>query len=118
AGARPEERLLRAFVPREFGGLGATISELAGACEALGRACASTAMVYAMHQIEVACLVRHGRWVPFFRDYLAALARHEWLIASATSEIGVGGDLRCSKCAVEPHGSRLRVVKQAPVISY
>jgi acyl-CoA dehydrogenase len=113
-----DEHLLSAFVPREFGGLGATISEVAGACEALGRTCASTAMIYAMHQIEVACLVRHGLSAPFFRDYLADLARHEWLIASATSEIGVGGDLRSSKCAVEPDGSRLRVVKHSPVISY
>ena len=113
-----EERMLSAFVPKAFGGLGATIGELAAACEALGRACASTAMIYAMHQIEVACLVRHGLSSPFFRDYLTDLAQHEWLIASATSEVGVGGDLRRSKCAVEPDGSRLRIVKQAPVISY
>jgi acyl-CoA dehydrogenase len=113
-----EERMLSAFVPRELGGLGATIGEVAAACETLGRACASTAMIYAMHQIEVACLVRHGLASPFFRDYLTDLASHEWLIASATSEIGVGGDLRRSKCAVETNGPRLRVVKQAPVISY
>ena len=90
----------------ELGGLGATIGEVAASCEALGRACASTAMIYAMHQIEVACLVRHGLSSPFFRDYLAELARHEWLIASATSELGVGGDLRRSVCAVERDGSR------------
>ena len=35
--------------------------------ETLGRSCASTAMVYAMHQIEVACLVRHGLASPFIR---------------------------------------------------
>ena len=56
--------------------------------------------------------------LPFFRDYLAELARHQWLIASATSEIGVGGDLRRSLCAVERDGARIRVIKQAPVISY
>ena len=55
-----EERMLGAFVPRELGGLGATIGEVAASCEALGRSCASTAMIYAMHQIEVACLVRHA----------------------------------------------------------
>ncbi len=113
-----DERMLSAFVPREFGGLGVTIGELAAACEALGRGCASTAMIYAMHQIEVACLVRHGLSSSFFRDYLADLAKHEWLIASATSEIGVGGDLRRSKCALEPDGPRVRITKQAPVISY
>src|SRR4029077_216963 len=95
-----EERMLGALVPRALGGLGATISEVAASCEALGRSCASTAMIYAMHQIEVACLVRHGLGSSYFRDYLAQLARHEWLIASATSEQGVGGDLRRSACAV------------------
>ena len=113
-----EEGLLGACVPRALGGRGATIGELAASCEVLGRACASTAMIYAMHQIEVLCLVRHALSSPFARDYLAGLARHEWLIASATSEIGVGGDLRRSICAVERLGSRVRITKRAPVISY
>lgn len=113
-----EERMLGALVPRNLGGPGATIKEVAASCEALGRSCASTAMIYAMHQIEVACLVRHGLSSPYFRDYLAQLAQHEWLIASATSERGVGGDLRRSICAVEADGSRIRVTKQAPVVSY
>ena len=113
-----EERMLGALVPRALGGLGATVSEVAASCEALGRSCASTAMIYAMHQIQVACLVRHGLASPYFRDYLAQLAQHEWLIASATSEHGVGGDLRRSVCAVEENDSRVRVIKKAPVISY
>jgi acyl-CoA dehydrogenase len=117
-GALREEGLLGAFVPRELGGLGASFGELAGACEVLGRACASTAMIFAMHQIEVACLVRHGLTSPFFRSYLAELARQQWLIASATSERGTGGDLRQSICALERHNGGVRVIKHAPVISY
>jgi acyl-CoA dehydrogenase len=113
-----EERMFGALVPRALGGLGATMNDVAASCEALGRSCASTAMIYAMHQIEVACLVRHGLSSAYFRDYLAQLARHEWLIASATSEQGVGGDLRRSVCAVVNDAGRIRVVKQAPVISY
>jgi acyl-CoA dehydrogenase len=116
--AMREERMLGAFVPRELGGRGATIGELAASCEILGRSCASTAMIYAMHQIEVVCLVRHGLSSAFFRDYLAELAHREWLIASATSELGVGGDLRRSICAVESAGSHIHVTKLAPVISY
>jgi acyl-CoA dehydrogenase len=112
------ERMLGAFVPQELGGRGATIGELAAVCETLGRFCASTAMIYAMHQIEVICLVRHGLPAPFFRDYLAELAELEWLIASATSETGVGGDLRRSVCAVERAGTAIHVIKHAPVISY
>ncbi len=113
-----DDRMLGAFVPKELGGRGVAIRDLASVCETLGRFCASTGMIYAMHQIEVACLVRHGLSVPFFRDYLARVAREERLIASATSEIGVGGDLRRSVCAVEREGSRVRISKQAPVISY
>lgn len=113
-----EERMLGALVPRELGGAGATIGDVAAVCEILGRACASTAMVYAMHQIEIACIVRHGLSSSFFRDYLSELVRREWLVASATSEIGVGGDLRRSICAVEHEGLRIRVTKRAPVISY
>jgi acyl-CoA dehydrogenase len=113
-----EERMLGAFVPEQLGGRGATIAELAAVCETLGRFCASTAMIYAMHQIEVTCLVRHGLTAPFFRSYLAELAEREWLIASATSEVGVGGDLRRSVCAVERVGTGVRVTKHAPVISY
>ena len=113
-----EERLLSVLVPKELGGAGATIAEVGVACETLGRACSSTAMIFAMHQIEVACLVRHALHAPFFSRYLAGLVEHQWLIASATSEIGTGGDLRRSVCAVERSGTRITIRKQAPVISY
>ena len=55
------ERLLGIAVPRELGGEGAGIADIVDVCYALGRACASTAMIYAMHQTKVACLARHGR---------------------------------------------------------
>lgn len=112
------ERLLGAMVPEEFGGGGATLTEIAAVCQALGRHCASTGMVYAMHQIQVACLVRHGRRTPFFRQFLARLVEHELLLGSATTEVGVGGDVRSSLCAVERTGERFTLTKQAPVISY
>src|SRR5436853_497908 len=55
------QRLLGILVPAELGGEGATISDVVDICYALGRSCGSTAMIYAMHQIMVACLVRHAR---------------------------------------------------------
>ncbi len=113
-----EERMLSAAVPLEFGGRGASFPEIAAVCQELGRHCASTAMVYAMHQIQVGCLVRHGRTVPFIRNFLAELAAKEFLLASATTEVGVGGDVRTSICAVDRRGPRFTLVKQAPVISY
>jgi acyl-CoA dehydrogenase len=116
--ALKELGLLSAYVPRDLGGMGLTIAEIARICEVLGRYCGSTAMVFAMHQIQVACLVQHGRRSPYFEGYLRDLVAHQHLIASATSEIGVGGDVRQSFCAVEVAGDRFTVVKRAPVISY
>src|SRR5690349_13812926 len=94
------EKLLSAYVPAEFGGMGLTIGEVAKLCETLGQYCASTAMIYAMHQIQVACIVHHGLATPFFRDYVREIVTHQHLVASATTEMGIGGDVRSSICAV------------------
>src|SRR5689334_2210546 len=48
--AAREQKLLGMQIPVEFGGFGATIHDIADVCYALGRACASTAMIFAMHQ--------------------------------------------------------------------
>lgn len=112
------DRLLSAYIPESLGGGGSSLGEIAAVCQALSRSCASTGMIYAMHQIQVACLVHHGQSSPVLRDYLAAIASHELLLASATSELGVGGDVRTSLCAIDRVGNRFRVTKQAPVISY
>ena len=50
----------RGLPTREFGGAGAHIDELAEATFELSRQCAATGMVFAMHQIQVACIVRHA----------------------------------------------------------
>lgn len=112
------EKLLGAYVPIELGGLGCGIADLAAMCTALGQQCASTGMVFAMHQIQVACMVRHGLSSPFFRDYLAELAQKQYLVASVTSEAGVGGDTRTSLCAVERRNGRFVLSKDATTISY
>ncbi len=111
------EGLLAALVPVEFGGGGASLEEVSQGLVALGRRCASSAMVVAMHHIQVACLVRHGR-NEVLRAYLQELAEHQYLLASATTEVGTGGDVRSSICALEVADGRFRVEKQAPVISY
>ena len=84
----------------------------------LGQHCASTAMIFAMHQIQVASIVHHGKSA-FFRDYLSELAERQLLLASATTELGVGGDVRTSVCTVErDEDGAIRLEKMAPVISY
>ncbi len=116
--ALKEARLLSAFVPRDLGGAGCGMTELAQICETLGQHCSATAMVFAMHQIQVACLVRHASSSPFFSAYLKALAQNQNLIASVTSEVGIGGEMRSSKCAVVLKADRFELQKDASTISY
>jgi len=112
------EKLLSAYIPVELGGMGLNIVELCKICEALGQYCASTAMIFAMHQIQVGCIVHHALGSGFFRDYAREMALKQYLLASATTELGIGGDVRSSICAVKVSGDRFTLEKQAPVISY
>ncbi|HXE12090.1 MAG TPA: acyl-CoA dehydrogenase family protein [Bryobacteraceae bacterium] len=109
-------------VSHQYGGAGAKIDVLSDAAFELARRCASTGMIFAMHQIQVACILRHATHVPWFANYLQALADEQRLIASATSEAGVGGNLRKSIAAVEPasdaDGNLIRFEKEASTISY
>jgi acyl-CoA dehydrogenase len=116
--ALKEARLLGIMVPKELGGEGASISTVSEVCHALGQFCASTAMIYAMHQIQVACFVRHGQASPWHRSLLERLSKEQLLLASATSEAGIGGDVRTSSCAVELTGDTFKLKKNAIVISY
>ena len=113
-----EARLLGAYVPIDLGGESATIGDLAAICHALGQRCSATAMVYAMHQIQVSCLVHHGQSVPSLRTYIESVAAQQRLLASATTEVGVGGDVRTSLCAVDLTAERFTLRKETPVISY
>ena len=112
------ENLLSVLVPTELGGLSATVGQVADMVFVLGQHCASTAMIFAMHQIQVASLVHHGKSA-FFQRYLAELADRQLLLASATTEAGVGGDVRSSVCTVERDvDGIIHLEKMAPVISY
>lgn len=116
--ALKDERLLSAYVPAEYGGLGLDVTQVSRLCEALGQYCASTAMIFAMHQIQAACIVHHGGSSAFFRDYMREMAARQNLLASATTEVGVGGDVRSSICAAKVVDDHFILEKQAPVISY
>lgn len=110
--------LLGAYVPAQHGGMGLDLAEIVKLCEIFGQYCSATAMVYAMHQIQVACIVHHALDSAYFRAFARRLCDEQLLLASATTELGIGGDLRSSICAVEPDGDRFSVTKKAPVISY
>jgi len=112
------ERLFGIAVPRELGGEGASIAEVIDVCYALGRACASTAMIFAMHQTKVACLTRHGRSSAWHQVLLRRLCNEQLLLASSTTEGQGGGDVRNSTAPIEHDGARIKLVRQAAVISY
>ena len=116
--AAREQRLLGILVPRELGGDGVSISDVVDVCYVLGRSCASTAMIYAMHQIMVACLVRHARGSTWHNELLRRICGTQLLMASSTTEGQGGGDVRASVCAVERQGECIMLAKNATVMSY
>ena len=111
-------RLLGCAIPESLGGQGASLPELLSLCSILAEQCATTGMVFAMHQIQILCIVRHARAERGLHAYLRECAERQLLLASATSELGVGGDIRSSLCAVERKAERFALTKEASVISY
>jgi len=113
-----EQRLLGMLIPTELGGGGCRAADVADVCAILGAACSSTGMIFAMHQVKVACLVRHDRNNVWLRSFLKDAAREQWLLASSTTEGGNGADIRNSEAAVKLAGARVRLERDASVISY
>ncbi len=114
-----EERALSAYVPVELGGGGVSFATIARACLELGRRCGASAMVFAMHQIQVVTIVRHLDGADWFTAYLRDLVEEQRLIASVTSEVGTGGDMGRSIAAVTPApDGGCTFEKQAPTVSY
>jgi acyl-CoA dehydrogenase len=112
------QRLLGVQIPQAFGGDGASIFDITDMCYALGRACSSTAMIFAMHQTKVACLVRHGTGSAYHEDLMRRVATEQMLLASSTTEGQNGGNIRFSSAAVEHAGTEISLVRNATVISY
>ncbi|HTB01162.1 MAG TPA: acyl-CoA dehydrogenase family protein [Bradyrhizobium sp.] len=113
-----QQRLLGIQIPLQFGGDGASVPEITEMCYTLGRACASTAMIFAMHQTKVACLVRHGTGSNWHEALMRRVATEQMLLASSTTEGQNGGNIRFSSAAVEHAGSDISLVRNATVISY
>ena len=116
--ALKQAKALSAFLSSDLGGDGVSFAAIAEACFILGKRCGATAMVFAMHQIQVVTLARHAASQPFFGEYLRRLASEQRLIASVTSEVGTGGDMGSSIAALVPADGGLTFTKQAPTVSY
>ena len=116
--AAKDHRLLGIMVPTELGGEGASIGDVIDVCYALGRGCGSTGLIYAMHQMMVACLIKHGLDSAWHQNLVRRIHEDQLLLASSTTEGQGGGDLRKSSCAVEQQGSAIILTKSATVVSY
>ena len=116
--AARDQKLLGIQIPYEFGGSGAPIVEVADVCYVLGRACASTAMIFAMHQTKVACLVRHGIGSVWHEALMRRVAAEQLLLASSTTEGQGGGNIRSSAAPIERTATGISLVRSATVISY
>jgi len=112
------QKLLGAQIPQAFGGDGASIFDVTDMCYTLGRACSSTAMIFAMHQTKVACLVRHGTGSDWHEALMRRVAAEQLLLASSTTEGQNGGNVRSSSAAIEPTATGISLVRNATVISY
>ena len=100
--------------PPSYGGAGRCgLETIATAAFELGRRCGASAMVFAMHQIQIASIVRHVDGAPWFEAYLERVAAEQRLVASVTSEIGIGGDIGRSNRRGDPGTGRPAVVHQA-----
>ena len=113
------QRLLGIQVPKALGGEGAGIGDVADVCYQLGQACGSTGMIFAMHQIKVACIMRHMGENATLQRMLRRLCAEQLLLASSTTEGQGGGNIRSSEAPVEhQEGGRITLERRASVISY
>ncbi|UZI32369.1 acyl-CoA dehydrogenase family protein [Streptomyces sp. VB1] len=116
-----ERNLLAAVAPRDLGGAGLSVQELAAVARRIARSCGSTAMVWAMHQGQLACLCRHHGDAPALVEMARTAVAQQWLIASATSEPAGGGDIRTSAAALvtsSDSSGTATLTKDATTVSY
>jgi acyl-CoA dehydrogenase len=94
-----EAGLVEAGVPRELGGGGAEISELAEMLRVLGRACGSTALAFSMHTHQVA--IPAWRWrhqkVAAVEPLLKRVAAERLILLSSGGSDWIGGSGKAEK---------------------
>jgi acyl-CoA dehydrogenase len=116
--AAKAEGLMGVFVPPSLGGEGVRPGVVIEVCYILGQACASTAMIYAMHQVKAACVVRHGVGHPWPESFMRRMVDEQLLLASSTTEGQSGGDVRNSAAPVAYENGRIILNRDASVVSY
>lgn len=111
-------RALSMPVPAGLGGGGMPILSAARVVGEAAAVSGSAGLIAAMHLAQATTVARHGEG-PALEAFQRRLAAEQILIASATSEVGVGGDILRSDCRTEPDGAGgFRLVKRCTNISY
>lgn len=100
------------------GGAPWTARQVATVASTLGGACASTGMIWAMHQGQLQCVRRLFSPTPELAEFLERTWTEQPLIASLMSETGAA-DPRQGNAFCEPHAdSRVVIDKAVSVASY
>jgi acyl-CoA dehydrogenase len=71
-----------------------------------------------MHQIKMACIVRHAGDSTALQRILRRVASEQLLMASSTTEGQAGGNVRSSEAAIQRDGVLVTLERKATVISY
>jgi alkylation response protein AidB-like acyl-CoA dehydrogenase len=95
------------LVPHEHGGSGGGLSDLVDACEAIGAACASTGMVFLMHNVAAAAVAGGGG--ESAAELLTQMAGGEALGTLAFSERGTGAHFYAPELRAQRRDDAIRV---------
>ncbi|WP_121256115.1 acyl-CoA dehydrogenase family protein [Nocardioides ferulae] len=114
--ALKEAGLAGLVVPREHGGAGLGLRAVAGVCESLGLACASTALCFGMHLVATAVLA--AKATPRQTElYLEPIAAGEHLTTLALSETGTGSQFWLPQTKLTTTGDGWRVEGQKSFVT-
>jgi acyl-CoA dehydrogenase len=107
--------LMAIFLRPEMGGHDASVSTYVELAGILAERCASTAMVWAMHGQQLAVLLAHG--AQSHREQLELVGATGCVIGSVTTDARGGADLHSTGPALVPDGGKLRLRRDAPVVT-
>lgn len=110
-----EAGLMAIFLPAGMGGHDASVVTYAKLAALLAEECASTGMVWAMHGQQLVSLLDHG--ATSHAEQLERAGAEGFLIGSVTTDAEGGADLLTTGPALVPEGGRLRVRRDAPVVT-
>jgi acyl-CoA dehydrogenase len=108
--------LMGLLIPREFGGLGGSLRDLAEVAEVLAGSCLSTALIWAMHCQQAVAIAGHAA-PGLRRRLLPRIAAGQVYLASVTTEYVKGGHLLTCHSPLASDGDWLAIQREAPVVT-